>query len=139
MPVRIIALVTGFLSLIWFVIRVVPKPYRATYPCMRVAAPWASGFVIYLLGITASVMSFKKFRKSFLASKYMAAGLFFFLGLAVYVIMLPFQGGTVFSSPLRVVPHEAVNQPMGTPVGIFPGRVVWGFEKKARVNAFKFL
>jgi hypothetical protein len=30
----------GFGSLLWFLVRVIPKPGRAAYPCMRVAAPY---------------------------------------------------------------------------------------------------
>jgi len=34
--------VTGLTALIWFLVRVIPKPSRVTYPCMKVAAPLAS-------------------------------------------------------------------------------------------------
>lgn len=40
----------GLGALVWFLVRVIPKPSRATYPCQRAAFPIASGFVIYLLG-----------------------------------------------------------------------------------------
>ena len=33
--------VIGTLSLIWFLVRVIPKPSRAAYPCMRAAARYA--------------------------------------------------------------------------------------------------
>ena len=39
----------GLFSLIWFLFRVIPKPSRATYPCMRVAFPMASTFVVWLV------------------------------------------------------------------------------------------
>ncbi len=51
--------VAGITSTIWFLVRVIPKPTRATYPCMRAAAPLMSGFVIYLLGIWGSAFAFK--------------------------------------------------------------------------------
>ncbi|MCA1744298.1 MAG: DUF362 domain-containing protein, partial [Bacteroidales bacterium] len=130
-PVRIIVVLTGCLSLIWFLIRVVPKPSRASYPCMQVAAPWASGFVIYLMGITASMLSFQKFRRALRSSKYLAAGMFLFIGIGIYFLILPFQSEPVFSSPLNAVPLEAGNQPMGVGKGIFPGRVIWVFDKDA--------
>ena len=44
--------VTGVVALIWFLIRVIPKPSRATYPCQRMAAPLAAGFVAWLVGLT---------------------------------------------------------------------------------------
>jgi hypothetical protein len=42
---------SGFLALVWFLIRVVPKPSRAAYPCQRVAAPLAGSFLVWLAGI----------------------------------------------------------------------------------------
>jgi len=57
---KIVFLVTGVISAIWFLIRVIPKPSRAGYPCMRVAAPFMSGLVIYLLSLGGLVLSFKK-------------------------------------------------------------------------------
>ena len=48
-PSVIIFFIVGIMSTDWFLIRVIPKPSRATYPCMRVAAPFMSGFVVYLL------------------------------------------------------------------------------------------
>ncbi len=44
---------SGVLALAWFLIRVVPKPSRASYPCQRAAFPVASGFVIWLCGAFA--------------------------------------------------------------------------------------
>jgi len=52
--------VIGLVSLIWFLARVIPKPSRMRYPCMRVAAPIASTFVVYLLGLFSSLLVFKK-------------------------------------------------------------------------------
>jgi hypothetical protein len=34
----------GISSTVWFLIRVIPKPQRANYPCMQAAAPMMSGF-----------------------------------------------------------------------------------------------
>ena len=51
---KIVIIATGLLSLIWFLIRVIPKPSRASYPCQRAAFPLASGFVIWIIGIIAS-------------------------------------------------------------------------------------
>jgi hypothetical protein len=47
----------GLASLIWFLVRVTPKPSRAHYPCMKVAAPIASSFVVYMTGLTATQLS----------------------------------------------------------------------------------
>ena len=48
--------IVGVASLVWFIIRVIPKPSRAAYPCQRAAFPIASAFLIWL---TATLFSFK--------------------------------------------------------------------------------
>ena len=66
----------GLASLVWFLIRVIPKPSRATYPCQRLAAPLASGFVVWLTGIVASTLAYRKARRLAGQSRYVIAGLF---------------------------------------------------------------
>lgn len=58
--VRWILPITGLSAFVWFLVRVVPKPSRATYPCQRVAMPLASGFVAWLAGLAVSVFACKK-------------------------------------------------------------------------------
>ncbi len=41
----------GVGSICWFLVRVVPKPTRAAYPCQRAAAATAGGFLAWLLGL----------------------------------------------------------------------------------------
>ena len=48
---KIFSLLAGFAALVWFLIRVIPKPSRAAYPCQRAAFPLASGFVIWMVGL----------------------------------------------------------------------------------------
>ena len=61
---------SGLLALIWFLVRVIPKPSRATYPCQRMAFPMASGFVIWLAGAIASIAAVRKAKRSFAQSRY---------------------------------------------------------------------
>ena len=46
----------GFIALLWFLVRVIPKPSRATYPCQRAAFPLASAFVIWLMQFAGLVV-----------------------------------------------------------------------------------
>ena len=48
-PPALLFFLMGIISTVWFLIRVIPKPSRAGYPCMKVAAPFMSGFIMYLL------------------------------------------------------------------------------------------
>ena len=73
---RISIIVVGITSTIWFLIRVIPKPSRATYPCMRAAAPLMSGFIVWTMALLGSSFAFTKAREFWKKSKYATAVLF---------------------------------------------------------------
>jgi Uncharacterized conserved protein len=121
---KITFILTGIASTIWFLVRVIPKPQRAAYPCMRVAAPIMSGFVIWLLSLAGSVAAFRKAKLNFLQSKYLYSALFMLAALAGSLFLLSRETGYASAKSNAewvVIP----NQPVGTAKGIFPGRVVW--------------
>ncbi len=125
---KILFLFLGIASTIWFLIRVIPKPSRATYPCIRAAAPFMSTFVIYLLGISASWFSFKKFRQAIHKSRYLAGSLFLLLSIMAYgFILLHGQKDAIARvlSPTDNTFPLPSNEPIGEARGLFPGRVVW--------------
>jgi hypothetical protein len=128
---KVLFYITGIGSLIWFLVRVIPKPSRAHYPCMRAAAPLASSFVVYLLGITSISFLFKKARQKIYESRYKLATLFAIIGLVA-------GGWTIYhtntiSRAYDTDPQgpQAGNEPIGVAKGIFPGRVVWNFDPDA--------
>jgi uncharacterized protein (DUF362 family) len=115
--------VTGLFALLWFLIRVVPKPSRATYPCQRLAAPLASGFVIWLMGLVGSTVFYRKACRLWRRSRYVLAA----MCIAVSVAILWGALGTTSNHPAAAAfsPSEPVNRPIGIARGIHPGRVVW--------------
>jgi hypothetical protein len=116
--------VIGLVSLIWFLIRVVPKPSRVRYPCMRIAAPIASSFVIYLIGLFSSLLVFKKAKQYLYKSKYVVFSILLLLGSVLSIATFLNTDEKVYAS-FRSSILEGPNQPMGEGVGINPGRVVW--------------
>ncbi len=119
----------GLGALIWFLIRVIPKPSRAAYPCMRAAAPIASSFVIYVLGLLASVFAFKNARKWLLDSKYVL----FSVALLAAVI---FSSTSLLHTNKKAIASlqstlEGPNLPIGEGKGVNPGRVVWIYNPDA--------
>lgn len=76
----------GLTALIWFLIRVIPKPSRAAYPCQQAAFPFASAFVIWLSGILTSSLIFVKAKSKWRRSKYIIAFVLFFLAMAVFMV-----------------------------------------------------
>lgn len=122
--------VLGLASLIWFLIRVIPKPGRAAYPCMKVAFPIASGFVTWLLGVAVSVAAFKIAKRKFLNARYVVASAFVFVGLCAGIFVIvqmskPVNAGIIYNY------NHTSNDPMGVGQGIFPGRVVWAWNPDA--------
>ena len=119
--------IVGLVSLIWFLIRVVPRPSRATYPCQRAAYPLASGFIIWLFGLGVCTAAFRKARSSFSRSRYL-------IGILCLVVSI----GCVFVSLTLTAEKEAVvadphpvNEPVGVARGVHPGRAVWVHDPNA--------
>ncbi len=124
---RFIFPITGLLALIWFLVRVIPKPSRATYPCQRVAFPLASSFIIWLVGLIGSVVAFRKAKKYLTKTRY---------ALAVVCIVISIGFIWVAMSSTNENPayaHEPIvpNSPLGEGKGIYPGRVAWIHDANA--------
>lgn len=118
----------GIFAIAWVLIRILPKPSRATYPCMKVAFPLATSFVIYITGMVSSVFLFKKARIYFNNHKYTVAIMAFLLALSAGVFSLVNEQNTVSATTSDTYDFEdplGPNQPIGEAKGILPGRVVW--------------
>jgi len=115
--------ILGLLSLIWFLIRVVPKPSRATYPCQRVAAPLAGSFIAWIAALIGSTLVYRKARRLFLQSRYVVAGICAAVAVGTVWWSLSMTVGDPASAAFT--PSEPPNSPMGIAKGIHPGRVVW--------------
>ena len=115
--------VVGFLALVWFIIRVIPKPSRYRYPCQQAAAPIAMGFLVWLsttLGLTISIKGVINFVKK---SRYWAAA-----GIIIITLV-----GIGFYINLNANTPVTARQkgPLGQGKGINPGRVVWNYNSQA--------
>jgi len=120
----------GIPALIWFLIRVIPKPDRLTYPCMQVAAPVAASFVIWVTQIgfiAGGIVFIRKKATSF----YAILAVSFVLIVAAGSISLEY----LFAAPQETIKWDIavpvfkeqldINQPIGVAKGIYPGRVSW--------------
>ncbi len=128
---------TGFIIIsvvatVWFLIRVIPKPTRATYPCMRAAAPFMSGLVIYLLSMWGGGVAFVFFKRNWLKSNYKAALGFLILTVAGIFLFVAYNSNDSFSnSKNSILLANPVNTPEGNAIGYYPGRVVWAYNPDA--------
>jgi hypothetical protein len=116
----------GFLSLIWFLVRVIPKPSRAAYPCMKAAVPFASSFVVYIGGIAASLFAYKKAKNHFRQSRIAVGILLVFLAVGIGMFAFLRTDNPTYAIPVDTVEDPyGPNNPIGEAKGIHPGRVVW--------------
>lgn len=107
--------ITGIAATVWFLVRVIPKPSRAGYPCMKASAPFMSAFVLYLIGLASTIYLFREKKGRMLLLK-SALGIVFVVSLLIS-----------FRTPQSLIEtsYLAPNEPIGVAQGTFPGRVVW--------------
>jgi len=120
--------ITGLAALSWFLIRVIPKPSRAAYPCQRAAFPLASAFVVWLLSLVGSAMAFRRAKSAFGRAHYVAAGLCIVTSVAFLWMAMAADSNSMLVAQAEA---PAANQPMGEGKGVHPGRVAWIHDANA--------
>ena len=118
----------GILAVIWILIRVIPKPSRAAYPCMKMAFPLATSFALYISGLSVSVFLFRKAGINIRKRKFLFSLVLLLFAFTAGIIALVNEQKTAQASvadSYNYVDPLGPNKPIGEAKGIFPGRVVW--------------
>lgn len=127
-------LVVGFLSLVWFLVRVIPKPSRVRYPCMKATMPIAWSFIAYLASLAASVVFFRKAYEKLRKRQFIHVFIIVLLGGLSATWALVNNNSFAGANPSDFQPfHDSLgpNVPIGEAIGIHPGRVVWAWDPDA--------
>jgi hypothetical protein len=129
---RLPLICAGAAALVWFLVRVIPKPSRASYPCQRAAFPVASAFVIWLCGVFAIKSGLKQLARGKVA---VGCGVLTLLAVAAWTL-LTFTGNGVAQHAGKPPTdwnfiHTTPNTPVGIARGVNPGRVVWARDPLA--------
>jgi hypothetical protein len=127
-PGKMVYIIISLMATVWFLVRVIPKPSRATYPCMQVAAPFMSGFVIWMLSLATAAFAFKKAKHRLFEAKYVAASALIILGIAATTVFVTKSASRSRAEDLKT--WYKPNMPLGVAKGIYPGRVAWGHNPK---------
>ncbi len=132
-------IVLGIVSVIWFLLRVIPKPDRITYPCQRIAATNAVAFITWLFGTAIAATFFKKAFRKLRESRIPVGVLLIVLAIGVgtttvmltsrHEIQAAIKG--MNSTAEAFIPPDGPNTPVGDAKGIFPGRVTWAHDPDA--------
>jgi len=126
---RLVWPIAGLAATVWFLIRVIPKPSRALYPCQRAAFPIASSFVAYLIGLTATTAILGRARAHLKRASYVVAALCIFAAVVTAWLTIGIDGRR--ASAVTYSPGDPANTPIGAARGICPGRVVWVYDPSA--------
>ena len=126
---KIAFILVGLGSMMWFLFRVIPKPSRATYPCMQASYPIMTSFIIYLIGSTVSpVILFRLLKTKFAQVKYVASFSLFAVGIVFTTFAFENNEQAVIADTFYL---DTANVPIGDAKGIMPGRVTWAYDKDA--------
>jgi len=123
--------IVGIICIIWFLIRAVPKPDRIRYPCQQMSIMFAFGYITFWIILWSSIFhglrlwiknvkyNFVKFSPVIVVSFV----LIFSISSNVFAD-IDNDENLFFWDP---IPKE----PIGTPIGVNPGRVVWVWNPDA--------
>ena len=122
--------VAGIIAIIWFLVRVVPKPQRAQYPCQQVAMSISLGYIAFWgILFTGFVVWMRKAKTRFTKTvPSLLAGCVVVCTITGAVFATGyFQGNESAAAAWDPIPK----QPMGNGTGLNPGRVVWMWNPNA--------
>ena len=121
-PWKVTFIAMGVFSMFWVLFRVLSKPQRIDYPCVRAASPIMVSFLSWLFTMGGGVYFFKM-SKAAMRRK----AIFLSIGLFLIASVLMTFSTITGSSPTYASENSLIssNTPIGMPQGTNPGRVVW--------------
>jgi Domain of unknown function (DUF362) len=119
--------VAGCVALAWYLVRVIPKPSRAAYPCQQVAGPVGIGFLAYLAGALGLAVAWRKARAYHRQQRLLLMIASAIAAISFGLLIVNQEPGTAMAEAV----NEPPNQPIGTARGIVPGRVAWVWDPGA--------
>ncbi|HTX99177.1 MAG TPA: FlgD immunoglobulin-like domain containing protein [Bacteroidota bacterium] len=122
---RLLFPLIGLAAMVWILIRVIPKPSRLSYPCVRTAMPIASGFIGYMAMLVLSGVAFLRSKKPMRYYPVFFLGAFVVCGISGFVLF----DDDFLHKAVELTSDATVNanEPMGIAKGMpgKEGRVVW--------------
>ena len=138
-PYSILFHIVGIACIIWFLVRVLPKPDRIYYPCQQMSITVASSYIIFwsilwsvlFHGLALWLRRVKSKTAAFLPVILVSFILIFSVSSGIFADL---DNNDVFkASSWEPIPNE----PIGTPRGVNSGRVVWVWDPNATETNLK--
>lgn len=121
--------IMGIACLTWFLIRVIPAPHRSQYPCQQISIPIALGYIAFWSVLFHGLLRWIQKVKLRTSAVLPAISVVFIIIFTVTGMVFAdnyFNYGAS-SEPWDPIPKD----PIGTPQGVNPGRVVWIWNPNA--------
>jgi len=135
-PQSILFHIAGIACLIWFTVRVLPKPDRIYYPCQQISMTVASSYIIFWGIIWAAI--FHGLGLWVKRAKTKTAAVFPIILVSLVLIFSVSSGVFADNDEKNMGSWEPIpNEPFGTPKGVNPGRVVWVWNPNATEKNLK--
>jgi hypothetical protein len=129
--------IAGIIAIIWFLIRVVPRPDRIRYPCQQMGISVAFGYITFWSLLWSSLFHGLCHLTKKLKNKTIVVA----PAILVSLIIIFSVSSNVFADNYVIKKDEEVEissiwdpipkEPIGTPQGTNPGRVVWVWNPDA--------
>ncbi len=122
--------IAGIIAIVWFLIRVVPKPQRAQYPCQQVAMSLSLGYIAFWSILFTGLVVWLRNAKTKFAKTIPTV-------FAGFVVLFTITGAVFATNYFQAEQPAAVSwepipkEPMGVGTGVSPGRVVWVWNPNA--------
>lgn len=117
----------GIAAIIWFLIRVAPRPDRIRYPCQQMGISIAFGYIVFWCLLWSAV--FHGFAFWMKRVKYKTV---VFAPMLIVIFLMLSTITTPLFAETQGIPESTMsywdpipNEPIGTPKGANPGRVTW--------------
>ena len=125
--------IAGIAAIIWFLFRVLPKPDRIRYPCQQVSISIAVGYIAFWSLLWSAIFHGLGLWIRRVKNKTAAfAPVILVAFLLIFSITSNVYGVTKNNEESQLSPWEPIpNEPIGTPKGANPGRVVWVWNPEA--------
>ncbi|MFA5102086.1 MAG: Ig-like domain-containing protein [Candidatus Thermoplasmatota archaeon] len=120
----------GIIAIAWFLVRVVPKPQRAQYPCQQVAISISLGYIAFWSILFAGLVVWLRHAKTRVAKTIPTV-------LSGFVVLFTITGAVFATNyfqgeqPAATAWDPIPKEPMGVGTGVNPGRVVWVWNPNA--------
>jgi uncharacterized protein (DUF362 family) len=132
-PESILFHIVGFACIIWFLLRVIPKPDRIRYPCQQLSITVASTYIVFWIILWSTLFHGLGLWIKRTKHKTAAYGPAFLLALfLVFSVTTNVFADVKEDKNISIDDWEPIpNAPIGTPRGANPGRVVWVWDPDA--------